>query len=79
MINNKMEEGFEPDFTMLKEKYPGVSMEKLNSQSFEYATDDGCIHYMDLNTKIIYSWNYLEKFWEIQNEKAQKELKCLFK
>lgn len=71
-------EGSEIDFDKLKKLYPTVLISKLIEQRDDLGTDDGCIHFMDKETKKVYSWNYLESEWEYQ-EKCQEELrKSLF-
>jgi CRISPR/Cas system-associated protein endoribonuclease Cas2 len=68
----------EIDFEKFKTVFPGVSVKKLINQRHDIGTDDGCIHFMDIETKKVYSWNYLENEWEFQ-EKSQEELrKTLF-
>ena len=71
-------EGSEIDFNKFKIAFPGISLGKLIEQREDLGTDDGCIHFMDKETKKVYSWNYLENEWEFQ-EKCQEELrKTLF-
>ena len=64
----------EIDFKQFSKLYPDVPIKRLIDQREDLGTDDGCIHFMDKETKKIYSWNYLENKWEFQ-EKSQKELR----
>ena len=51
---------FQVDFTKLK------SLEELTGLS----TDDECEHYIDLETRNVYSWNFEENEWEDLNANA---------
>jgi hypothetical protein len=68
-----MEES-EIDFNKFKKVFPSVPINRLIEQREDIGTDDGCIHFMDKETKRVYSWNYLEGEWEYQ-EKCQDELR----
>lgn len=48
---------FQVDFSKLK------SLEELTGLS----TDDKCEHYIDLDTRNVYSWNFYENEWEDVN------------
>lgn len=53
--------------TTLYEKYK-VDFAKLQSleELTGTTTDDGCNHYIDNETRIVYLWNFIENVWEIQ-------------
>ena len=38
-------------------------------------TNDASTHYMDVNTKQIYSWNYHSKRWDCYPEKYQRSIR----
>ncbi len=58
LLTRKLYEKFKVDFTKL------TSVEELTGLS----TDDECEHYIDLNTRDVYSWNFVENKWEEVNE-----------
>lgn len=68
-------EGSEIDFNKFKIAFPGISLGKLIEQRDDLGTDDGCIHFMDKESKKVYSWNYIEGEWEYQEE-CQEELRA---
>jgi hypothetical protein len=61
-----------------EKKYSNIVWNDLKKQKDNCLTDDSCIHYMDIKTKQIYSWNYYNKKWMQHNEKYQLGLACLF-
>ena len=58
----------------LFEKKYNFSFEKLKKQSENYLTDDGCIHYIDIQTNEIYSFNFIEDQWMQHDKNYQNSL-----
>jgi len=60
--------------------YPTIPWDRLQKQSSTIMTNDASTHYMDVNTKQIYSWNYRSKRWDCYSEKYQRSIRrTLFK
>jgi len=51
---------------------------RLKKQNDMIQTDDGCTHYMDMQTNIIYSYDFITNEWVKLSKKYQKSLKELF-
>ena len=60
LLSSTLFEKFRVDFAKLK------SLEELTGLS----TDDECEHYIDLETRNVYSWNFEENEWEDLNAHA---------
>lgn len=48
--------------------FPNVSWDALQKQNSKIMTNDASIHFMDVNTKQIYSWNYHSNSWKIYSD-----------
>ena len=59
-------------------KYPTVSWHSLQKQDPNIMTDDACIHYKDILTNNIYSWQSNKKMWKIHSKKYQGSILSLF-
>ena len=50
---------------LFNSKYPNVKFENLKLQNNDIETDDSSTHYLDVETNIIYSYDYDEETWYI--------------
>jgi len=68
-VNRQKKEKEESDMAFMiaqfQSTYPDVSWDALQKQSSKLMTNDASIHFMDVNTKQIYSWNYHSNCWNI--------------
>ncbi len=58
MLTISLYQKFQINFSKLK------SLEELTG----FSTDDGCEHYIDLKTRDVYSWDFIENEWHELNE-----------
>ena len=56
--------------------FPTVNYADLIRQKDDISTDDGCIHFKHKDTLQIYSWDYLENEWILDN--GNDDLEDLF-
>ncbi len=49
--------------TTFTKHYPNVSFNDLTPQHDYISTDDSSIHYLHVNTNIVYSFEYEDKYW----------------
>lgn len=52
----------------LRAQFPGVSWTNLKTQKNNCRTDDGCIHYLDMSTNTVYSWELYSKKWRLSGK-----------
>jgi beta-glucosidase/6-phospho-beta-glucosidase/beta-galactosidase len=57
--------------------YPTIPWDRLQKSSVKSIADNDK-HYMDVNTKQIYSWNYYSKRWECCPEEHQRSTRLTF-
>jgi hypothetical protein len=55
--------------------YPTIPWDRLQKSSSDITTNDASTHYMDVNTKQIYSWNYRSKRWHCYPEEYQRGIR----
>jgi len=55
-----------------------ASFDKLIKQCDEYATEDGCVHYLDGDKKEVYSFDFIENVWMQHSKEYQQRLMHLF-
>ena len=58
--------------------YPYVPFKILKKQKDNIRTEDGCIHYQNIITKNIYSYNFIDKKWMEHNPNYQTKLFNMF-
>jgi len=52
-------------------KIYNIPFERLKNQSDTISTNDGCIHYLDIQTNQIYSYEFFSNRWIQQNKHHQ--------
>ena len=63
------------------ENYPDISFQNLKdlSAECEIHTDDGCSHYIDLEHKKVYSYNFNSEKWITHSASYQESIIHLYK
>jgi hypothetical protein len=59
---------------LFNSKYSNIKFENLKLQNNDVETDDSSTHYLDIETNIIYSYDYYAEEWYISNSSSLKEL-----
>lgn len=64
--------------TKFNKKYPQVGYFRLMRQIWNKTSDDGCIHYRDILTGNVYSWNFIKNDWTNHSKNYQMSLGNMF-